>query len=595
MTIYLDITDVVVFLKHHQTLSGIQRVQMELFRHFHDSGESNVRFVIGQDNSTLALVDTALLRDLLEAIDTGGATRSSIDAIYPKLRGGKAPAQISRGDIFFVSGAFWVTPDVINCVISAKAMGAKTGILCYDLIPILQPDYTSRELTNSFRFFLDSALNVCDFAFTISHYVKKDLDAYTKSKGIEFPVVALPLAHQMASPQRATSENSSILNGISKDFVLFVSTLEFRKNHAYTLEVWRKLLEVMPEKTPDLVWVGRKSWLADGLLKRVENLDNLSGKLKVLSDISDSDLTALYENCLFTVYPSFAEGWGLPVAESLLFGKPVVSSNTTSMPEAGGDFPWYIDPHNVTEGFDLIRNLLEQPELIRAAESRIASDFVPRTWKNVGDDLMEGMKKIATQKPARKTTFLNLENPRVFHIGADLGPASTLAPPEKTALSQSFVSGWYDVEHWGRWLAGTHGRLDIHRTAEQAGRYLLALEFQLFDKWKGRSVSVRDNKGALVASARPVKGRRLRLLGEVNFAEGANLLSIEVDKTSPSGTVDPRSFSIGLISIGLTVARSADNIQILKAQFAEDASSQPPSPILQTVIRQLNRIRAPRG
>ena len=64
--------------------------------------------------------------------------------------------------------------------------------------------------------------------------------------------------------------------------------------------------------------------------------------------LTDADLKVLYEGCLFTLFPSFYEGWGLPVTESLAFGKPCIASNRSSIPEAGGKLARYIDPNNLT-------------------------------------------------------------------------------------------------------------------------------------------------------------------------------------------------------------------------------------------------------
>jgi glycosyltransferase involved in cell wall biosynthesis len=87
--------------------------------------------------------------------------------------------------------------------------------------------------------------------------------------------------------------------------------------------------------------------------------NNLSGKIILKSDVSDEELDALYDKCMFTIYPSLYEGWGLPISESLGKGKLCVCSNTSSMPEAGREFALYIDPTNPAAAFETVKGLIE--------------------------------------------------------------------------------------------------------------------------------------------------------------------------------------------------------------------------------------------
>lgn len=86
--------------------------------------------------------------------------------------------------------------------------------------------------------------------------MRRDVEKYLEQIGLSLPVIALPLAHQLA-PQRGSPELSPDVTAIiGSRYVLFVSTIEARKNHAYTLAAWQKLLETMPEATPDLTGSG---------------------------------------------------------------------------------------------------------------------------------------------------------------------------------------------------------------------------------------------------------------------------------------------------------------------------------------------------
>ena len=106
----------------------------------------------------------------------------------------------------------------------------------------------------------------------------------------------------------------------------------------------------------------------------------LNGKILLIDSPSDSELATLYEDCMFTIYPSFYEGWGLPVTESHAYGAPCISSNRTSLPEAGGDLALYFDPDHLVEAVRTVRQMIENPIALQAWRERVAREFKPVAW-----------------------------------------------------------------------------------------------------------------------------------------------------------------------------------------------------------------------
>ena len=102
--------------------------------------------------------------------------------------------------------------------------------------------------------------------------------------------------------------------------------------------------------------------------------------MHILTDVSDRELTYLYEKCLFTMFPSFVEGFGLPVGESLAHGKPCITSNRSSTPEVGGAYAKYISPDDVEGGARLVEELLADPTAIATWEKEIREHYQPKTW-----------------------------------------------------------------------------------------------------------------------------------------------------------------------------------------------------------------------
>ena len=164
-------------------------------------------------------------------------------------------------------------------------------------------------------------------------------------------------------------------------YVLFVSTIEIRKNHRLLVKVWRQLLERHgADAVPALIFAGQIGWLVDDLLAELTASDYLGGKIVLLRGLSDAELRQAYRASLFTVFPSLCEGWGLPIAESLVHGKFCVASDRTSIPEVGGDLIDYFDPSNEADALAKIERLLLDPGYLKAREARLRAEYRPRTW-----------------------------------------------------------------------------------------------------------------------------------------------------------------------------------------------------------------------
>jgi glycosyltransferase involved in cell wall biosynthesis len=164
-------------------------------------------------------------------------------------------------------------------------------------------------------------------------------------------------------------------------YALFVSTLEPRKNHELLFRVWQRLLgERKREDVPKLVFAGRVGWTVAGLMEQMRATRFLDGHIILVNGPDDAELEALYRGCLFTLFPAWMEGWGLPVTESLMLGKPCIASCTTSLPEAGGTLARYFDPENLHDAMRVIGDAIADREGLRAWEAQVRREFRPVPW-----------------------------------------------------------------------------------------------------------------------------------------------------------------------------------------------------------------------
>lgn len=136
-----------------------------------------------------------------------------------------------------------------------------------------------------------------------------------------------------------------------------------------------------------LVIAGSKGNGADKIIERIKLDPRLQKSVIHIESPTDNELSWLYGNCLFSVYPSRYEGWGLPVTESLGYGKICITANTSSLPEAGEGFTIMLDPLDHQNWKETIINLVKNNELRLSLELKIKRAYIPRNWSMVSEDL----------------------------------------------------------------------------------------------------------------------------------------------------------------------------------------------------------------
>jgi glycosyltransferase involved in cell wall biosynthesis len=300
------------------------------------------------------------------------------------------------GDVFFALGASWQGGYYPTLVESLKRrFDVRFAFMVYDLIPVLWPEFVMARIREPYLAWLTPMLRAADVVFTISDATTTDVLDFAAQVGITVPVTKIvPIG--VTFPDRTPMPAP-----LSRPYVLIVSTIEIRKNHALIFKVWRRLMAELPiEQVPTLVFAGRIGWQTTDLLAQIENTNHLDGLLRVIEAPSDRELAALYQNCLFTVFPSFYEGWGLPVTESLGFGKTVAAAHRASIPEAGGVFCDYFDPDNLHDAYRVVVRLITDPAHRGNMERRIERDFRPPSWADSAAAILSTLTPIHTPSSA---------------------------------------------------------------------------------------------------------------------------------------------------------------------------------------------------
>lgn len=297
--------------------------------------------------------------------------------------GAPGAASPRPGDVLLDVGLDWVRWGADSTRHYARLRstnGLRIVTVCYDLIPILYPQYTVPEAPQRFAEYLEALTRGSDAVLCISQRTRRDYLTYCRHRGLPAPTTTtFTLGDEV--PDAAGEVSARIREIASSDYLLFVSSFERRKNHEVLYRAYHLLASAGHRaKLPRLVFVGMPGWGVRELANDIARDPRVRGLILHLDRTTDAELNLLYRNALFCVYPSLYEGWGLPVAEALAMGKLVVCSNRGSLPEVGGDLVPYLDPWNAQAWADTMLSLVTDRERLRGMEARIQADHRPRTW-----------------------------------------------------------------------------------------------------------------------------------------------------------------------------------------------------------------------
>ena len=466
--IYIELKDLFVYLSLHTTVTGITRVTLGLVNYILEDMEEHkaakYNFVHQfRDGEGLLLISKQNMRKMIQAAMTGTPDIGRMQDLIKLIHATSTLFRLDRGDTYLILGAFWEFVANPSWIGGMRRRGVRIGAYIYDLIPITHHQYCMQELTEAFTVAFAETARLLDFALTISAFVASDVTEYLQANDIApIPTVPVPLAHELrfememarrTTPATTRQNTRTYLEDFP--FVLCVCTIEARKNHAYVLAIWQRMIdEKVP--VPDLVFVGRPGWRVGDLMDEIKGTRFLDGRLHILNGLSDDELSDLYDRCLFTVFPSHVEGWGLPVGESLAHGKVCVASSTSSIPEVGGSHVTYVDPTDVDAGYAVISNLVQHPELLAQEEKRLRDSFVPRTWKTVGLDFYTKLDAILADidsgKARREVFAPTLRPSEVFDVATLSRVGKRGAAYVRNPIRLIFAEGWRGIEGTGTWM-----------------------------------------------------------------------------------------------------------------------------------------------
>jgi glycosyltransferase involved in cell wall biosynthesis len=366
--VLIDITRLLGRRMKGRLPTGVDRVSLAYVRHFAQQAQAVVR--LGKRSMVLPKAASAQLFDSLQNPAPGfhWAVLQSAGREFCNLWRG----QISSGAFLFNTGHSGLENPAYPAQL--RRLRVMPLFLLHDLIPITHPEYCRPGELDKHVLRMNNALNVGCGVIANSQATLNALASYAQKTGqLLPPAVAAPLAP-------AELPRPSPIRPLAGPYFVVLSTIEPRKNHWLLLQIWRKLIERMGERVPRLVVIGQRGWECENVIDLLERCESLRGIVTELPTCSDADLATYLHHAQALLFPSFAEGYGMPLVEAFSLRVPVIASDLSVFREIAGDIPEYLNPLDGLGWMARIEAYTNSNCTERVAQLNRLAHFVTPTW-----------------------------------------------------------------------------------------------------------------------------------------------------------------------------------------------------------------------
>jgi len=262
-----------------------------------------------------------------------------------------------QGVVYFNTGHSNQRQQVFSAI--SKIGKSKIIVLIHDIIPLSYPNFSTLQTTNRFRSDMARVSAFADLVIYNSATTREQAEAHFQTCGRVPPHV---IAHLGTDYHQASYRPASAM----PQFVI-AGTIEPRKNHALVLNLWRNLCETLPAtEIPGLHIVGRRGWNNDEVFRILDTDPMMGQHVFEHNNMNDDEYHALLAQSWGLLFPSFVEGFGLPLIEAALHGVPILCGQNAVFREILGDYPLYL---NVDNFYDWRQGILERAGRKRESEA----------------------------------------------------------------------------------------------------------------------------------------------------------------------------------------------------------------------------------
>lgn len=257
----------------------------------------------------------------------------------------------------------------------------------HDLLIETHPQFFPRGFVAMSRATYRSAAHKAARLFAVSEFTKAEIVRLYGIDPARIGVTCNGVDAARFHPGADGAEQVRALGLEPGHYLLTVGRLEPRKNQARLVEAYARL----PASAPPLVIVGQRDFHYGGVFEAIER-HGLGQRVRLFDRLGDDALPAVMRHATAFAYPAFAEGFGMPVAEAMASGVPVLTSNTTSLPEVAGDGALLVEPDSVEQIAAALGRLLDDARLRQQLVERGLRHVARFTWARSAEALLAGLR-----------------------------------------------------------------------------------------------------------------------------------------------------------------------------------------------------------
>ena len=258
---------------------------------------------------------------------------------------------------------------------AVRQRGLRALYCLYDLIPLTHPEFCRAGAQDAWRQRLQVMCASASGLIVNTEAVRRDLVAYAAGAGLVLPPIAvIPLG---VSPLPLPASESPL----DQPYFVTIGTIEARKNHLLLLHAWRRLCDTRPmDEVPRLVIIGQRGWECEQVLDQLDRSPALRDTVIELGTCDDAALSTWLRHARALLFPSFAEGFGLPLIESMAMGTPAIVSDLEVFREVAGSVPEFLDPLDGPAWRQAVLDHSRPDSPRRADQLERMRGFRPPTW-----------------------------------------------------------------------------------------------------------------------------------------------------------------------------------------------------------------------
>ena len=338
--------------------------------------------------------------------------------------------------------------------------------IVHDLIPIQFPFWFNDGYAPVFERNLAVLLAASSRILAISENTRRDIETFAVIWDLYIPAVQvfregdsieIPGIEPTVSNDGKLVEIQALLG--SAPFALTVGAIHTRKNHKLLYDVWVRLAAALGDRCPHLILVGGVAWNGHEVERTIRSDVRIKKLIHIVEDVDENVLAWLYSNCVLTLYPSQYEGWGLPVGESLRFGKICIASKTSSIPEIALDSTDLIDPLDFNAWYTTVLFYVGSESARAQRQLEIRDRFRATEWLDAARSIIDLLRR--PTDPGRA--------PNLYALGGVI----RLGELEGAVLSKT--GSWFATESWGVWSSGSHAGLRFVLSESAVGPFALVV------------------------------------------------------------------------------------------------------------------------